>query len=194
MFWNKQLREAEKVILSDAENEEQSNGDKSVINVKIENKEQLFLSYSYSGDKLNSEFSEYVYDKAKNVPIGEPVKIKIHTADDLNADEVDKAIKSHYRSEYMQSKKAIKRLLIIAAIMTVLGVIALSALILINHFTDNLYLTSIVEIAAWVFIWEAVDIFFLQRPTVKARCVLLLRIYSAATEICREQPTGTENQ
>ncbi|MDE7208469.1 MAG: hypothetical protein K2O31_01155, partial [Clostridia bacterium] len=66
-------------------------------------------------------------------------------------------------------------------------IIALTALILINHFTDNIYITSIIEIAAWVFIWEAVDFFFLQRPVVKGKCILIQRIYTAEIEICKDE-------
>ena len=185
MFWNKQLREADKLILDT--NRKPSTDESSCINVKVDSKEQIFSAYSYSGDKLNPEFSEYIFDKAKNVPIKDTVKIKIHTTDNIDAAEVEQAIKSHCRSEYRESKKEIKRIFAISLIMTLLGIIALTALILINHFTENLYITSIVEIAAWVFIWEAVDIFFLQRPTVKAKCVLIQRIYLSETEIYKNE-------
>ena len=87
---------------------------------------------------------------------------------------------------YKEAKREIKRISFISLIMTLLGIIALTALLLINYFTDNLYITSIVEIAAWVFIWEAVDYFFLQRPTVKAKCILIQRIYLAEIEICND--------
>ncbi len=42
--------------------------------------------------------------------------------------------------------------------------------------------TTIVEIAAWVFIWEAVDYFFLQRPLIKAKLLLIQKISEAKIE------------
>ena len=186
MFLNKHCRQTDKLILSDANNFDEKCDEPDVINVKIDSKEQLYSSYSYSGDKLNNEFSEYVYEKAKSVPINESIKIRIHSTDDIDAAEVEQTIKRHYRAEYKQTKKEIKRIAVISLIMTLLGILALTALILINHFTENLYVTSIVEIAAWVFIWEAVDYFFLQRPVVKGKCILIQRIYTAKTEICKD--------
>lgn len=184
MFWNKQKQEIDRLILGNSPDETQTD-DPSEINVKICGREQVFSSYSYSGEKLNREFSEYIFDKAKDAPIKEKIKIKIHTETDLCASEVQQSLKSHCKSEYKESKKQIKRIAVISSIMTLLGIIALTALILINHFTDNLYITSIVEIAAWVFIWEAVDFFFLQRPAIKGKCLLLQRIYTADIEILK---------
>ncbi|MDE7191608.1 MAG: hypothetical protein K2O35_04010 [Clostridia bacterium] len=191
MFWNKRNKEIDKLILNNA-SEENSTDSPSEINVKIFNKDQLFSTYSYSGDKLNSEFSEYIFDQAKDAPIKDRIKIKIHTETDLDANEVQQSLKSHCKSEYKESKKQVKRIVLISAIMTILGILALTALILINHFTDNIYITSIIEIAAWVFIWEAVDFFFLQRPVVKGKCILIQRVYTAEIEICKEDEQETQ--
>ena len=184
MFFSKKSKEVDKLILGDESRIAFNNGS-GEINVKITSKDQLFSSYSYSGDKLNSEFSDYVFEKAKSVPVKETVKIKIHTDDEISADEVKQIMQNHYRATYKETKQEIKRNGIVCLIMTILGILALTALILINHFTDNLYITSIVEIAAWVFIWETVDNFFLQRPLIKARCILIQRIYMSEIEICK---------
>lgn len=132
------------------------------------------------------EFQFYV-GWLTRLPIKEKIKIRIHTTIDLDPDEVQQSIKSHCKSTYAEYKKQVKRDVLISTIMTILGIIALTALILINHFTDNIYITSIIEIAAWVFIWEAVDFFFLQRPVVKGKCMLIQRIYTAEIEICKDE-------
>lgn len=190
MFFNKQRREIDRMILGDERESGRDREDAAVIHVRIANREQLFSAYSYSGDKLNPEFSEYVFDKAKSVPVTEDVKICLHTADKIDAAEAEQALKNHYRSEYRNAKKETKRILLISLIMTLLGILALTALILINYFTDNFYVTSIVEIAAWVFIWEAVDYFFLQRPTAKGKCILIQRIYTAQITVCDAELNG----
>ncbi|MDE7394572.1 MAG: hypothetical protein K2M95_00415 [Clostridiales bacterium] len=182
---NKKRREADAMIMRAGENGGEGQSDPSVIGVKIGGKEQLYSAYSYSGDKLNPEFSNYVLDKAKGVPIKEDIKIRIYSAEGIDAGEVEQTLKSHYCAEYKETKKEIKRLSWISVVMTLLGIVALTALILVTHFTENLYITSIVEIAAWVFIWEAVDYFFLQRPVVKAKCILIQRIYTATVEVCK---------
>ena len=80
-----------------------------------------------------------------------------------------------------------KRVTTISAIMALFGLLTLAVLVLLNYFWDNFYVSTIIEIAAWVFVWEAVDYFFLQRPQIRARLLLIQRIYCAKTEIC-----GTE--
>ena len=186
MFWNKKIQEIDNLILNSNELNEKSE-DASLINVKIDGKDQLFSAYSYSEDKLNIEFSNYIFDKAKDAPVKEKIKIIIHSANDLDASEVQQSLKGHCKSAYIESKKEIKRIVFVSTIMTILGILALTALILINHFTENIYITSIVEIAAWVFIWEAVDFFFLQRPVVKGKCLLIQRIYMAEIDICKDE-------
>ena len=186
MFINKKRREIDKLIVG-GDGAGETNGNSSVIDVKIDAKEQLYSAYSYSGDKLNSEFGDYVFEKAKDVPFKDDITIRIHSDDHIDADEASRALKSHYRAAYREAKKSVGHTTLVACIMTVLGIIALTALILLNRFTDNFYITSIVEIAAWVFVWEAVDYFFLQRPTEKTKCVLIQRIYMSKIEICEEQ-------
>ena len=189
MYINKQRREIDKLIVGDGVGEVKDNP--SIVDIKIDSKEQLYSAYSFSGDKLNSEFGDYVFEKAKNVPFKDDITIRIHSNDSIDADEVNRALKSHYRAEYREAKKSVGRMTLIACIMTVLGIIALTALILMNRFTDNFYINSIIEIAAWVFVWEAVDYFFLQRPVEKAKCVLIQRIYMSKIEICKDIETAS---
>lgn len=186
MFWGKKQRTLDKEILqyNGATNESEESA--ATINVKIDSKEQLFSTYSYTGDNLNSEFCDHVYEKAKHRPITENLTIKIHTAEELSAEEVGSAIKNHYGAQYRVAKNEFNRLTAISLIMTLLGVVTLALFVLINHFWDNFYITTIVEIAAWVFIWEAVDNYFLQRPLTKAKCLLLQRIFTAEIQICQK--------
>lgn len=179
MFLRKKQRETEAEILKNGV-DENSDG---IIEIKISSREQIFSSYSYSGDKLNAEFSDFVYGKAKRAPINEELSLKIYTDQSIKADEVEKTVKSHYSNEYRETLQDLKRVTTISLIMTLFGVLTLTVLVLLNYFWNNFYVSTIVEIAAWVFVWEAVDYFFLQRPQIKAKLLLIQRIYLAKTEI-----------
>lgn len=180
MFLRKKQRQAEAEILKNGF-DENSDG---VIEIKIDSREQIFSAYSYSGDKLNSEFCDFVYEKAKRAPINKDLSIKIYSDSQIDAGEVGKTLKSHYSNEYREARQDMKRVTTISAIMALFGVLTLALLVLLNYFWDNFYVSTIVEIAAWVFVWEAVDYFFLQRPQIKARLLLIQRIYFAKTEVC----------
>ncbi|MDE6373753.1 MAG: hypothetical protein K2L72_04565 [Clostridia bacterium] len=189
MFFRKQQKELDKEI---TESVLGAHGGESgaIINVKIDGKEQLYSPYSYSGDKLSGEFCEYVYERAKRAPITEDLTINIHSAEELDAAEIESTLKKHYGRVYLESKGELRRVTTISLIMTVFGVIALAVMVLLNHLLNNFYVSTIIEIAAWVFVWEAVDYFFLQRPLVKAKLILIQRIYKATVEINRTQTDG----
>lgn len=179
MFLRQKQRALDKEILTSTYNNENS----KIIDIKCQSREQIFSSYSCSGDRLNPEFCDYLLDTAKKTPLVHDITIKIHSDDNIHADEVQKTLKLHYGNEYKETKKQLKRLTVISIIMILLGILALSIFVLLSHFWDNFYISTIVEIAAWVFVWEAVDYFFLQRPLVKAKCLLLQKLYSAKIEI-----------
>lgn len=183
MFLRKKQRETEAEILSNGVDD---NCD-GIIEIKIDAREQIFSAYSYSGDKLNTEFCDFVYEKAKRAPLNEVLSLKIYTSQPIDADEVGKTLKSHYSNEYRETRQDMKRVTTISAIMALFGLLTLAVLVLLNYFWDNFYVSTIIEIAAWVFVWEAVDYFFLQRPQIRARLLLIQRIYCAKTEVC-----GTE--
>lgn len=179
MFFSKARRETEKEILSAGSD----NSGESAIDVRVTAREQVFSPYSYSGDKLNLDFCDYIYEKAKNAPHSEDLSIRIFAEEQIDASEIDRTLKSHYCSEYREANRELKRTGTISLIMTLLGVVTLAIMVLLNYFWDNFYVTTIVEIAAWVFVWEAVDYFFLQRPLIKAKLLLIQRIYRAKIEV-----------
>ena len=89
MFLRKKQRETEGEILSNGVDE---NCD-GIIEIKIDAREQIFSAYSYSGDKLNTEFCDFVYEKAKRAPLNEVLSLKIYTSQPVDADEVGKTLK-----------------------------------------------------------------------------------------------------
>lgn len=178
MFFGKRQREIDKLISANADDENPLETP-AVIDVNAASRDMIFSAYGYSGDKLNPEFCDYIFDKAKNRSVKGELAINIHTDADISADEVRATVKNHFGAEYLAAKRELKRLSVISIIMTALGVLTLAVMILLNHFFDNFYVNTVVEIAAWVFIWEAVDYFFLQRPVTKGRCLLIQRIYTA---------------
>lgn len=185
MFFRKEQQQLDKEILENCKsaNEEEDLG---VVSIKVNSKEQIYSAYSYSEDKLNQEFCDYIYDKAKKIPMPNDITIQLHSKENINKTELENTLKKHYSNEYRETKNKMKHISVIALIMTLLGVGVLAVLLLLNHFFNNFYVTTVLEIAAWVFIWEAVDFFFLQRPTLKAKCLIIQKIYSSKIELSKE--------
>lgn len=183
MFLNKKFRKVEKELNQDKIYVVGSDGD-AIINVKADEKGQVFSSYNFeSNEKLNDELSDFIYDKAKDVPANKDIKIKIFTDFKADEKEVQDAIKNNYKKEYINLKSEMKRNYIFSAVMFVLGIVTLTLLLLMHSWFYNVYLEIILEIATWVFIWEAVDSFFLQRAQLKRKCLTMLKLYSAEINI-----------
>ena len=156
----------------------------NIVNIKVDNKEQVISKFSYDeNDKLNKELSEFILDKTKTMSLNTDIKLNFYTSSPIEQQEIKTTLQNHFREEYIETKHELKRANIFSLIMLILGVISLSILVLAHKFFDYFYFTTILEIASWVFVWEAVDIFFLQRSRLKRQCLLMKKLYSAQVEI-----------
>ncbi len=185
MIFRKNLRKADKEILQDKDYIEGSD-DRAIISIKAEEDEQIFSTYNYdSNEKLNAELDEFIWDKARFVPMAKDIKIKLYTNTKTDEQEVVDAIKNNYKKEYIETRNELKRNAIFSLIMLLLGLAFMSLLLLMHVYFYNVYLEIVVEIATWVFIWEAVDSFFLQRAELKRKRITLLKLYTAEMEIIK---------
>ncbi len=183
MFLRKSLRKANKEISQNKDFVVSSDGD-AIINVKVVNKDQIFSTYNYdNNEKLNSELSQFIYDKARFVQPAKNVKIKIFSTEEVDESEVSSAIKNHYKVDCIETKSEMRRNLLFSGIMLWLGIFFFAFLLLMHSYFYNAYLEIITEIATWVFIWEAVDSFFLERLKLKRKRNLLLKLYSAEIKV-----------
>lgn len=156
----------------------------NIINIKIDNKEQVISKFSYDeNDKLNKELSEFILDKTKVMPLNKDFKLNFYVNSPIEKNEVQTTLQNHFREEYLETQHELKRANIISLIMLILGVLSLSILVLAHKFFDYFYFTTILEIASWVFVWEAVDIFFLQRSQIRRKCLLFKKLIYSIVEI-----------
>lgn len=158
-----------------------------LINIKVENKDQIISNFSYDeNDILNKDLSEYIVDKSKNTRITQDIQLNIYSKDNIDKNEIQSTIKNHFQEEYLESKSELKRLNIFIITMFVLGVLTFAILVaLYNRSFSNIYFEMILEIAAWVFIWEAVDGLFLQRPKIRRKNIQMQKLYSAKIEVIK---------
>jgi len=163
---------------------EENLNDYNIVNIKVDNKEQVISKFSYDeNDKLNKELSEFIVDKTKTMPLNKDIALNFYVTSPIDKQEIKTTIHNHFKEEYLETKHELKRANIISLIMLILGIISLTALVIAHKFFDYFYFTTILEIASWVFVWESVDIFFLQRSKIKRQCLLLKKLYSAEINI-----------
>ena len=185
MLSRKKMREARKSIKHEKDFLVDSDGD-AIISVKATEEDQIFSSYNFDGnEKLKPELAEYIYDKAKFTRPTQDIRIKIYTGDNIDEEEVKSAVRNNFKKEYVALKNASKRNLIFSAIMLVIGLLGLSLLLLMHQYFYNVYLEVVIEIATWVFIWEAIDSYFLRRATLRHDKMIFLKLYSAEIDVIK---------
>ncbi len=183
MFISKKLRKADKSVSNLEEVITDSEGF-AVITIKASDKSQIFSAYDYdSNEKLNEELGNYIKDETRFVPIKKDVRLKIYTSKDINQVEVENAIRNKFKKDYNEIKSEKKGNLLFCLSMLIVGILFLSMLLLSNVYFPNIYLEIILEVGTWVFIWEAIDAFFLRGMQLKNKQIRYLKIVTAKIEV-----------
>ena len=73
----------------------------------------------------------------------------------------------------------LKRNAVTSLIMAIIAVAILTVYVALALYSADYVLLEIIDIAAWVFMWEAVDLFFLERRAIKLEQLRDCRLYSA---------------
>ena len=121
-----------------------------------------FLSAFSTGDTpvISSEVAEFLENSTHSILPKEQLTLRIHSdcIDDNEKEEYRQAIKEYYTERYITNDRELKRNAVIVLLLALAGVITLALAFFIEHQTANLFWTEVVDIIAWVFLWEAVDI------------------------------------
>ena len=176
--------EVVKNLKKELKNKNDNFEDIETINIKAESKAAIFSDYNYdSNEVLNSNLEEFLVEKVKNIPPKVNLRVKIFTDDCVDENEVKVAYKNKFKGDFEELEQELKRNMLFALTMLILGVLFMGFLILEMYFLNNYILSTILEIAVWVFIWEAVDSFFLERSSIRRKRYQMARLYYADLEV-----------
>ncbi len=130
-----------------------------------------FLS-PYSSDNeeiISDEVAGFLENSAKQIKPTSSLKINIKSKTIAENEKPIylRAIKNYYENESAEIKRNLKFNLIATLILFAISVVVLLVLFLVVAKFNIQVLTEIVTIMAWVFLWEAVDLFFIRRPLLR---------------------------
>ncbi len=193
MFDRKKLKATRKEM-SEKEEIYFDSDDNALITVKADKEEQLFSSYDYdNNERLNEELADYIWDKARFVPAKNDIRIKVYASEKANKVEIENAIHNKFKKEYLELKEEKKRNALFSLAMLITGLLFLGVLYLSYLYFRNEFLDVILEIVVWVFLWEAVDAFFLQRTSLRRKQFTLLKLCAARVEVIRKSAKKAKN-
>lgn len=137
-----------------------------VINMTVLNDNDFLSPYSPTDSPIiASDVAEFLENGANKYLPKQSFQINVNS-DCIDGQEqviYDNAIRNYFNLKLNSAKQDLKRNLIVSIIFTVIGIAGLAAMLLLDHFFDNAIWTEVVDIFAWVFVWEAVDQFFIER-------------------------------
>ena len=176
--------ESVKNLKKELKSRDKSFNDIETINVKVKHEEEIYSGYNYDRNEvLNPALSDFLVEKAESLHKRSKLRIKIFSDFSLEEHELFSAIKNKFKGEFESYERKLKQTAIFSLVVLILGILFLGIFVLEEIFFHNVVLSIILEIASWVFIWEAVDSFFLERIALKEKRRQMARLYDAKIEV-----------
>lgn len=163
-----------------------------LINMNVKDDTDFLSVFSESKvPVISSEVAEFIENSTFSVSPKEKLTLRIYSdcIDDEEKVIYRKAIEEYYTERYIVNKRELKRNRIIILLLILAGAITLTGAFFIENRTGSLFWTEVVDIAAWVFLWEAVDIIFFKTRELRLNS---RRYLSFLTMNIDYQPYGTE--
>lgn len=177
----KQIRKLSKKIEKETEPIYNENG-KRVIKMTVKNDDGFLSPYSLK-DKpiLSSDTVDFLEHSVKDTDTDDEILFEITSAviDETEKAEYTSAIKNYYSREIAETKTKLKRNGISSFIMLILGILVFALRIVFSSTLNNEIVLNVLDVVAWVFVWEATDLFFFKRSEMRSEQLKNLKIYTA---------------
>lgn len=162
---NQRIKELKKDVELAEEVEETSDG-RAIVDITVDDLDDFYSPYSPKSFKLlNPQMVEYIDEYSKTIPASQELILRISATN--KTDEAKNRIKKTIRRTFVEKianiNTELRRNLLSAIIFMAVGILFLAGVIIANTLDLGATVYEILDIIAWVFVWEAVDIFFMER-------------------------------
>lgn len=128
---------------------------------------------------IGTDVAEYLEEKTDELPLGEPILLRVRSSciDPAEQEAYRTGIREYYMIRYLSCRKELRRNTFIAALLAATGMLALFVMHLIDLWTGSSFWSEVVDIIAWVFVWESVDVFAFRNHELRKerlRCLSLM--------------------
>jgi len=152
----------------------------SHIEINLSNR-NIYDEYS-TDSELNPAIFEFVEKVFRLVKRKANLEIDITYPSEMSEEEkdkIEKLFKSHYAISIVKSGEEIKKHNIVSILLLIFGVLIYGVYGLLEYFKVDFIFRGVIEIASWVFIWEAVDMFFLSNFGSRIERIKNVKIFNA---------------
>lgn len=171
MILRKQLKDKEKELAKEERQIYDQEG-RAVINVNVLDDSGFLSPYGEDNDVLiSSETAAFLEHSIRPVNHKKDLSliIKSNVIDDKEKGVFAKGIKNYYENTFLELQQKLKTNLFATLLLMLAGFVWFAVVIVLSLFFTYDMILEMISIAGWVFLWEAVDLFFLQRPQIKRK-------------------------
>ena len=134
----------------------------AVINMVVKDDENFLSVFSETETPvISNEVADFIETSAKAITPNKKLTLKIKSdcIDNQEKELYRKAIKEYYKEKCVASSRELNKSNLIALFLTIAGVFVLALAFLLEQNMPISFWAELVDIVAWVFLWEAVDLF-----------------------------------
>ena len=167
--------------------EEYDEDGRAIIDITVRD-DSAFLSEFSVGEEviINNSVAQFLEHSASSLAPKEQITLKIHSdcIDDKEKKIYKKAISEYYFDRYRANEKDISRNNIAVCLLMLVGLFVLFLMIIFDSLGMSGIALEIMDIVAWVFVWEATDLFFFAQLALKRQRNRFLALINAKVEYC----------
>lgn len=140
---------------------------RSILNMKVSDESSFLSPFYFDRPLLSDDAASYLTSHKAILLWKKGVHINI-ISDSISKEEEPvyrEAIKGYFTQEAIRYERSQRRNYILSVILFLIGVAVFSLMFTLDHFLgDKLGMWSeVIDVVAWVFIWEAVDVAFIEK-------------------------------
>ena len=163
-----------------------------ILQMNVKQDDSFLSEFSETQSSVISEsVAEFIENETNAVLPHEELtlQIKSNCIDDREEKIYGAAIKEYYMKKYIANEQEIRRNRVITVMLTLAGLFALAVQLLYSFFVGDPLWVSVMEIVAWVLLWEATDKGLLEARVLRVKRKRFLAFLSMKIEFL---PLGTE--
>jgi hypothetical protein len=137
-----------------------ANEERAVVRMIVKNDDDFLSVFSASETPvISTEVAEFIESSTLSLPPSKPLSLHIcsNCIDEEEKRVYSRAIRAYYAERYHAIEQERKRNVRVVLLLTLIGILILSLALFLDGIEHFLW-AEVIDIAAWVFLWEAVDI------------------------------------
>ena len=163
-----------------------------IIQMNVKDDANFLSEFSESATPvISTEVAEFIENETNAVPPNEDFTLQVYNdcIDDREEKVYSAAIKEYYMQKYIANEREIRRNRFAVLLLGIAGILVLAAELIFDYRVGNALWSSVIDIVAWVLLWEAVDIGVLEARVTAIKRKRFLAYLSMKTEYIQTKKT-----